>query len=153
MRDRPGVVPTVALHVARGDHRVDDRFLGRLLGLVFFVPFLVFLFQRRFSWNLAVPLGTLFVLGGLQGLIGWWMVSSGLETLTSVSQYRLATHLGAALLLFLALIWVARRLGPEHPIPPDAQRGPVVLLLVLAAWACQRAVASGRLGWLASSFA
>lgn len=107
------------------------RFLGRLLGLVFFVPFLVFLFQRRFSWNLAVPLGTLFVLGGLQGVIGWWMVSSGLETLTSVSQYRLATHLGAALILFLALIWVARRLGAAHDIPTDAQRGPVILLLVL----------------------
>jgi cytochrome c oxidase assembly protein subunit 15 len=59
------------------------------------------------------------------------MVSSGLETLTSVSQYRLAAHLGAALLLFLALIWVARRLGPARPIPADAQRGAVLLLLVL----------------------
>jgi cytochrome c oxidase assembly protein subunit 15 len=59
------------------------------------------------------------------------MVSSGLETLTSVSQYRLAAHLGAALLLFLALIWVARRLGAARPIPTDAQRGAVLLLLVL----------------------
>ena len=107
------------------------RFLGRVIGFVFAVPFLVFLVQRRFTWNLAVPLAVLFLLGGLQGAIGWWMVSSGLQDLTSVSQYRLATHLGAALLLFLALIWVARRLGPARPIPADVQRGPVLLLLGL----------------------
>jgi len=107
------------------------RFLGRVIGFVFAVPFLVFLVQRRFTWNLAVPLAVLFLLGGLQGAIGWWMVSSGLQDLTSVSQYRLATHLGAALLLFLALIWVARRLTPARAVPPDAQRGPVILLLCL----------------------
>ncbi|HVY52526.1 MAG TPA: COX15/CtaA family protein [Devosia sp.] len=107
------------------------RFLGRVIGLVFAVPFVVFLLQRRFTWNLAVPLAVLFVLGGLQGAIGWWMVSSGLEQLTSVSQYRLATHLGAALLLFLALIWVARRLGPARPVTATLSRGPVILLLGL----------------------
>jgi cytochrome c oxidase assembly protein subunit 15 len=107
------------------------RFLGRVIGFVFAIPFLVFLVQRRFSWSLAAPLAGLFVLGGLQGALGWWMVSSGLQTLTSVSQYRLAAHLGAALLLFLALIWVARRLGPARPVPVDAQRGAVVLLLCL----------------------
>jgi heme a synthase len=107
------------------------RFLARVIGFVFAVPFLVFLVQRRFSWNLALPLAGLFVLGGLQGALGWWMVSSGLETLTSVSQYRLAAHLGAALVLFLALTWVARRLGPPRDIPADAQRGSVALLLAL----------------------
>ncbi len=105
------------------------RFLGRLLGVAFAVPFLVFLVQRRFSWNLAGPLAGLFLLGGLQGAIGWWMVSSGLSQLTSVSQYRLATHLFAASLLFLALIWVARRLEPARP----ASRAgwPIWVLLVL----------------------
>ncbi|MEP7241057.1 MAG: COX15/CtaA family protein, partial [Devosia sp.] len=107
------------------------RNLARLIGVVFAVPFLIFLIQRRFTWSLAAPLAGLFVLGGLQGAIGWWMVSSGLETLTSVSQYRLATHLGTALALFLALIWVARRLGPGRPVPADAQRGAVGLLLAL----------------------
>lgn len=107
------------------------RFLGRVIGVVFAVPFLVFLVQRRFSWSLAAPLAGLFVLGGLQGALGWWMVSSGLADLTSVSQYRLAAHLGAALLLFLALIWVARRLGPAHPVPVDADRGSVRLLLAM----------------------
>jgi cytochrome c oxidase assembly protein subunit 15 len=107
------------------------RLLARLIGVVFAVPFLVFLVQRRFAWHLALPLAGLFVLGGLQGAVGWWMVSSGLETLTSVSQYRLAAHLGTALLLFLALIWVARRLGPARPLPAATDRGAATLLLVL----------------------
>jgi heme a synthase len=107
----------------------SHRFLGRFLGLAFAVPFLVFLFQRRFTWKLAGPLAGLFLLGGLQGAIGWWMVSSGLSQLTSVSQYRLATHLFAASLLFLALIWVARRLEPARA--PSAPGWPVWLLLLL----------------------
>jgi cytochrome c oxidase assembly protein subunit 15 len=106
------------------------RFLGRFIGLAFAVPFLVFLFQKRFSWNLAAPLAGLFVLGGLQGALGWWMVSSGLSKLTSVSQYRLAAHLGAAALLFMALVWVARRLEPR-PMTPVRPRWPVALLLAL----------------------
>ena len=105
------------------------RFLGRFLGVAFAVPFVIFLFQRRFSWKLAGPLAGLFLLGGLQGAIGWWMVSSGLSQLTSVSQYRLATHLFAASLLFLALIWVARRLEPAKSATPTGW--PVWLLLVL----------------------
>jgi len=107
----------------------SHRFLGRFLGLAFAVPFLVFLFQRRFSWKLAGPLAGLFLLGGLQGAIGWWMVSSGLSQLTSVSQYRLATHLFAASLLFLALIWVARRLEPAKAASPTGW--PVWLLLIV----------------------
>lgn len=105
------------------------RFLGRIIGLAFAVPFLVFLVQRRFSWNLALPLAGLFVLGGLQGALGWWMVSSGLSELTSVSQYRLAAHLAAALTLFLALIWVARRLRPQQIA--GGTRWPAVILLAL----------------------
>jgi cytochrome c oxidase assembly protein subunit 15 len=105
------------------------RFLGRFLGVAFAVPFVIFLFQRRFSWKLAGPLAGLFLLGGLQGAIGWWMVSSGLSQLTSVSQYRLATHLFAASLLFLALIWVARRLEPAKLA--TSAGWPIWLLLVL----------------------
>jgi cytochrome c oxidase assembly protein subunit 15 len=111
----------------------SHRLLGRLIGLVFAVPFVVFLLQRRFSWNLATPLAVLFVLGGLQGVLGWWMVSSGLETLTSVSQYRLAAHLSAALVLFLALIWVARSLEPKAKdrAATLSARWPIVVLLLL----------------------
>ncbi len=91
------------------------RFLGRFIGLTFFVPFVVFLVQKRLSWRLGPALGVLFVLGGLQGALGWWMVSSGLTERVDVSQYRLAAHLGAACLLFAALVWVARRLTPVTP--------------------------------------
>src|ERR1700753_632170 len=75
------------------------RFLGRLLGVLFFVPFVWFAATgaiRKRDWARML---TLFLLGGLQGFIGCWMVTSGFEVRTSVSQYRLAIHLGAALLL------------------------------------------------------
>ena len=107
------------------------RLLARSVGFVVALPLLFFWLTGRLEPHLKPKMIGLLALGGLQGAIGWWMVSSGLKNLTSVSQYRLATHLGAALLLFLALIWVARRLGASHPIPADAQRGPVILLLVL----------------------
>jgi cytochrome c oxidase assembly protein subunit 15 len=83
------------------------RFLGRLLGVTFFVPFVWFAATgaiKRSEWPRFV---VLFLLGGLQGFIGWWMVTSGLETRVSVSQYRLAIHLGAALLLLVAILWIA----------------------------------------------
>jgi cytochrome c oxidase assembly protein subunit 15 len=115
------------------------RFLGRVIGFAFAIPFLIFLVQRRFSWSLAAPLAGLFVLGGFQGFLGWWMVSSGLTELISVSQYRLAAHLGAAALLFIALIWVARRLPRPrvrpYPEPiatmPAGSVWPIAVLLVL----------------------
>jgi len=82
------------------------RLLGRLVGVLFLVPFLWFASVgaiRRADWPRML---LLFALGGLQGFIGWWMVSSGLEVRTSVSQYRLAIHLGAALLLLVACLWI-----------------------------------------------
>ena len=88
------------------------RLIARFLGVLFIVPFVVFLFQKRLSRDLAWPLFGLFILGGFQGALGWWMVSSGLSELTSVSQYRLAAHLTAASLLFIALVYVARSLSP-----------------------------------------
>ncbi len=88
------------------------RVLGRVLGLLFIVPFIVFLVRRQLPRSLAWPLFGLFLLGGFQGFLGWWMVTSGLSDLISVSQYRLATHLCAAALLFMALIYVPRRITP-----------------------------------------
>lgn len=88
------------------------RLVARFLGVLFIVPFVVFLFQKRLPRDLAWPLFGLFILGGFQGALGWWMVSSGLTELTSVSQYRLAAHLTAASLLFIALVYVARSLSP-----------------------------------------
>jgi len=83
------------------------RFLGRLLGVVFFVPFVWFAATGAIRRSEAPRFVVLFLLGGLQGFIGWWMVTSGLETRVSVSQYRLAIHLGAALLLLVAILWIA----------------------------------------------
>ena len=77
------------------------------LGVAFFVPFLWFAWVgaiKRSEWPRML---LLFVLGGLQGFVGWWMVQSGLETRVSVSQYRLAIHLGFALLLLGAILWTA----------------------------------------------
>jgi cytochrome c oxidase assembly protein subunit 15 len=83
------------------------RLLGRLLGVVFAIPFVVFLAMRRLPARLIWRCVVLFALGGLQGLVGWWMVASGLEGRVSVAPERLATHLGLALILYCALIWTA----------------------------------------------
>jgi heme a synthase len=85
----------------------SHRLLGRLAGAAFAIPFVILLALRqmpaRLIWRCAILLG----LGGLQGLVGWWMVLSGLEHRVSVAPERLATHLGLALILFCALIWTA----------------------------------------------
>jgi heme a synthase len=107
------------------------RFLGRVIGFAFAIPFVIFLFQRRFSWKLATPLAVLFVLGGLQGALGWWMVSSGLSVRVDVSQYRLAAHLTAAALLFIALVFVARRLEDQPRRTAAGPTWPAVTLLLL----------------------
>ena len=83
------------------------RLLGRLLGLVFFVPFVALVALKRLPRRLIWPCVILFVLGAAQGGVGWWMVKSGLEQRTSVAPERLATHLGLALLLLAAIIWTA----------------------------------------------
>lgn len=83
------------------------RFLGRVVGLVFFVPFVVFLAQKKISRRQLPPLLGLFALGGLQGFLGWYMVASGLTDRVDVSQYRLAMHLGLALIIFASLLWLA----------------------------------------------
>ncbi len=81
------------------------RFLGRLIGLAFFVPFAWFLWTKRVQGPLAWRLGGIFVLGGLQGALGWYMVQSGLTGRLDVSQYRLAAHLGLAFVIFAAIFW------------------------------------------------
>lgn len=83
------------------------RLLGRLLGVVFLVPFLWFAWTGAIARREWPRMLLLFALGGLQGFVGWWMVQSGLETRVSVSQYRLAIHLGVALLLLGAILWTA----------------------------------------------
>jgi len=84
------------------------RLLGRLIGVVFLVPFLIFLKQRRIDRAVAFRLGIIFLLGAAQGVLGWWMVQSGLSgERVAVSQYRLAAHLGLAIILFGYILWTA----------------------------------------------
>jgi len=83
------------------------RILGRLIGLVFIVPFIIFLIQKRISRNLLKKLIILFVIGGFQGFLGWFMVKSGLVKDPHVSHIRLAIHLIAAFAAFGYSLWIA----------------------------------------------
>ena len=83
------------------------RVWGRLIGLVFGLPLLWFVVRRRISKPLIPHLVVLFVLGGLQGFIGWWMVTSGFVDRDDVSQYRLTAHLGLAILILGYMLWLA----------------------------------------------
>ena len=89
------------------------RLLGRLIGVVFLVPFLWFALRRRIPRGFGWKLAGLFVLGGLQGAMGWYMVKSGLVDDPRVSQFRLTAHLGLAFVILGALLWVA--LSLLHP--------------------------------------
>jgi cytochrome c oxidase assembly protein subunit 15 len=81
------------------------RVWGRLIGIAFLVPFVWLLATSRIERAWRLPLGGLFVLGGLQGALGWWMVASGLRDVPWVSPYRLTAHLGLALVIFAGLLW------------------------------------------------
>lgn len=87
----------------------SHRLLARTIGLVYAVPFFVFLLLRRFERPFAWKLFGLLLLGGMQGVLGWLMVASGLVDRPDVSHYRLTAHLGLAVLIFVAMIWLALR--------------------------------------------
>jgi cytochrome c oxidase assembly protein subunit 15 len=97
------------------------RLLGRVIGIVFLLPFVAFValgYIRKHEWP---RYALMFVLGGLQGLLGWYMVKSGLVDRPEVSQYRLTAHLVAALIIYAFMLWVAlsllypRRTPDRHP--------------------------------------
>ncbi len=94
------------------------RLLGRVVGAAFLLPFLWFLWRGRIARGLRGQLWGIFALGALQGAVGWWMVASGLADRTEVSQYRLATHLLLASLIYAALIWTLLRLPSGRDAPP-----------------------------------
>jgi len=83
------------------------RVLGRLIGVIFTVPFLFFLFTKRIKAGLTPKLVLMLLGGGFQGLLGWYMVKSGLVDKPDVSQYRLTAHLGAAVLIYSFILWTA----------------------------------------------
>jgi heme a synthase len=129
------------------------RLLGRIVGLVFFVGVTWFAVKRAIPKGYAWRLAALFILGGLQGAVGWFMVMSGLEGRTEVSPYRLSAHLLFALFLFAALIWTALDLRRQDARPAKLTGWGVVALgtlfiqLMLGAW-----VAGFRAGYVSNSW-
>src|SRR4030081_2125627 len=93
----------------------SHRLLGRAIGVSYLLPFLWFLWRGVLSSDLRRRLWLIFGLGALQGGVGWWMVASGLSQRVEVSQYRLATHLVLALLIFAAIVWTLRHLTDRPP--------------------------------------
>ena len=97
------------------------RLLGRTIGMVFLIPFLVFAWRGYIQKREWPKYSLMFVLGGLQGVLGWYMVKSGLVDNPHVSQYRLVAHLVAAFLIYAYMFWVALSLifpsGGQEPHP------------------------------------
>jgi cytochrome c oxidase assembly protein subunit 15 len=107
------------------------RLWGRLIGLVFLVPMLWLWATARIERHLLPRLGVLFLLGGLQGAVGWFMVASGfLPDTTAVSPYRLVIHLMLALILYAAIVWTA--LSALHPLRRPPAVAPLVRGLAFA---------------------
>lgn len=84
----------------------SHRILGRLIGILFFFPMVFFFLKGWVKPSLKPKLIIMFILGGLQGLLGWYMVKSGLVNNPRVSQYRLVAHLGLALFVYAYIFWM-----------------------------------------------
>ena len=82
------------------------RLLGRVIGIVFIIPFVVFLVQRRFNRKMVIKLMILLAMGAFQGFMGWYMVKSGLVNDPNVSHLRLAAHLVTAFIVCAYIIWL-----------------------------------------------
>jgi heme a synthase len=127
------------------------RLLGRVIGAAFLLPFLWFLWRGWIGPGLRGRLWFIFGLGALQGAVGWWMVASGLADRIEVSQYRLATHLVLACVIYAAMIWTAQRLGerPAPPLPARLRIGAFGLLILILAQIYLGAIVAGlRAGYI-----
>ncbi len=98
----------------------SHRMLGRLIGLVFFFPFIIFLLLKRIKKPEIPKYLLMLVLGGFQGLLGWYMVKSGLVNNPHVSQYRLTAHLMSAIVIYVFILWTILGLKNTHPFVPKA---------------------------------
>src|SRR5436305_787950 len=107
------------------------RLMGRLIGAAFLLPFLWFLMRGWITPGLRWRLWSIFGLGALQGAVGWWMVASGLADRVEVSQYRLATHLVLACVIFAAIVWTAARIGRAPTEVPPRIRATAIASLAL----------------------
>jgi cytochrome c oxidase assembly protein subunit 15 len=127
------VNPAMTLDEFKGIYWFEwaHRMLGRLIGLVLVVPLIFFWAAGRIERQLLPKLVAIFVLGGIQGAIGWWMVASGLAERTDVSQYRLAIHLTFACGILAYVLWVSRGLRPGSFDPPQRLRWTALAIVAL----------------------
>jgi cytochrome c oxidase assembly protein subunit 15 len=109
------------------------RLIARTIGMVFLLPFLWFWWRGWIGPGLRNRLWLIFGLGAMQGAVGWWMVASGLADRIEVSQYRLATHLVLACLIYVALLWMAQRWDqpPTTAVPAPIRFGAIALLILV----------------------
>ena len=129
------------------------RLLARSTGAVFLLPFLYFLWRGRVPPRLQVRLWTIFGAGAALGVVGWWMVSSGLagSGRVSVSQYRLAFHLALAAAIYAAVLWTAQQTAPQRPVEASARLAVTALAiaaLVLLQIYLGALVAGTQAGWV-----
>jgi cytochrome c oxidase assembly protein subunit 15 len=132
------------------------RLSGRLIGVVFFLPYVWFLVRGQLRGTLAAKVFGFFILGGLQGAMGWYMVKSGLVDDPRVSQYRLAAHLGLAFLLFGLMFWTGLGMlqrRAESPAPSFTSRlGNWLVVLVFVMVLSGALVAGIRAGLAYNTF-
>jgi heme a synthase len=132
------------------------RLLGRLIGLAFAVPLGWFWLRRRLPRRLGPALAGILALGFAQGLLGWYMVESGLAYRIEVSQYRLVAHLGLALAIYAAILWTAldlARRGARATIGALWRRSSeAVILIVVLTIAAGGFVAGTRAGFVYNTF-
>lgn len=107
------------------------RLLARTVGLIFLFPFLYFYARKKIERKWTPYLLGAFLLGGAQGALGWFMVSSGLSVLTYVSHFRLAAHLTLALAIAAYLLWIFYKVSPTHTPRPFVARRPWIALIAL----------------------
>jgi len=110
------------------------RMLGRVIGIVFLIPYLVFLVRRQIPSGFRLRIFVAFLLGGSQGLLGWYMVKSGLSEDPYVSHFRLAAHFSLALLVLCYLVWTAEALANRGNTSHEVAEGHPRLRLALAGW-------------------
>ncbi|TCH96726.1 heme A synthase [Roseococcus sp. SYP-B2431] len=130
------------------------RFWGRVIGLAYLLPFLWFWWRGAIPRGLMPRLGLLFLLGGMQGAIGWFMVASGFDAdRTTVSPYRLVVHLMLALVLFAAIVWTALDLLRGRPAVAVPGTGKVRRQVLAAFWlAALTMLAGGFVAGLRAGF-
>jgi heme a synthase len=120
------------------------RLWGRSIGVVFAIPFLWFLARGWIDRRLGPHLGAMFVLGGLQGGLGWYMVASGFAERVDVSQYRLVAHLTLAVAIYAYVLWIAMRLlDPAPETRPGAAPARLRAYLIALAGLAGITMASG----------